>query len=69
MNIVGKSYARTKSKMPLSVCPYRRSVLFMLSNPQRNVIYDLELKMRDDVFDKVEDFRAAIMWYLDPLPF
>lgn len=69
MNIVGKSYARTKSKMSLSICPYERSVLFMLSNQQRYTIYNLERETRDGAFDKIEDFRAAIMLYLDPIPF
>lgn len=69
LSIVGKSYARTKSKMPLSVLPIKRSVLSNLNNPQRNTIYNLELETRDDAFNKIEDFRAAIMWYLDPIPF
>lgn len=69
MNIVGNSYARTKSKMPLSALPIKRSVLSNLNSPQKNTIYNLELKMRDEAFGKVEDFRAAIMWYLDPIPF
>lgn len=66
LSIVGKSYARISRKMPISADPARYGNAVRIPYPRRGAIEEV---IWDRELDQIEDFRVAIMWYLDPLPF